>query len=334
VRANTTRDTTETDACSESGLFRAFFVIIVSEIGDKTFLVAAILAMRHPRMLIFLGAIGALAIMSILSAALGHILPQLLPHRWTTIAASGLFLVFGAKMLQEGLAMQAGNESIQEEMKEVEQEIQDSEVGAEKRMEDMEEGHARPELPEARKGSGMTPADLVDGLKNLLSLCLSPILIQCFIMTFLAEWGDRSQITTIALGAAHVRICLFLTDLCRGVLAQNVWVISLGTIVGHGCCTLGAVLGGRWLATKISVKHGKLPPHWCLTKLSIGQSRWVAPCSFWSLASFTLTRGYVPCLRFPHAEDQVQIYDVEEVAPLTVLDLKTVAGVIPNHGAN
>jgi len=31
-----------------------------------------------------------------------------------------------------------------------------------------------------------------------------------------------------------------------------------GTIVGHSVCTAVAVLGGRWLSTKISVKHGKL----------------------------------------------------------------------------
>jgi putative Ca2+/H+ antiporter (TMEM165/GDT1 family) len=31
------------------GLLNSFFMIIFSEIGDKTFLIAAILAMRHPR---------------------------------------------------------------------------------------------------------------------------------------------------------------------------------------------------------------------------------------------------------------------------------------------
>lgn len=34
---------------------------------------------------------------------------------------------------------------------------------------------------------------------------LSPILVQAFTLTFLAEWGDRSQLTTIILGAREVR---------------------------------------------------------------------------------------------------------------------------------
>jgi Ca2+/H+ antiporter, TMEM165/GDT1 family len=42
-------------------------VIIVSELGDKTFFIAAIMAMRHPRITVFAGAIGALALMTVLS---------------------------------------------------------------------------------------------------------------------------------------------------------------------------------------------------------------------------------------------------------------------------
>lgn len=39
---------------------------------------------------------------------------------------------------------------------------------------------------------------------------------------------------------------------------QNVYLVTLGTIVGHGCCTALAVIGGRYVSTKISVKHGTL----------------------------------------------------------------------------
>ena len=39
----------------------------MSELGDKTFFIAAILAMRHSRMLVFGGAIAALGLMTVLS---------------------------------------------------------------------------------------------------------------------------------------------------------------------------------------------------------------------------------------------------------------------------
>ena len=44
-------------------------VIIVSELGDKTFFIAAIMAMRHPRLTVFAGAMAALGLMTILSGS-------------------------------------------------------------------------------------------------------------------------------------------------------------------------------------------------------------------------------------------------------------------------
>ncbi|KAI5118340.1 hypothetical protein M0805_009143 [Coniferiporia weirii] len=242
-------------------LVQGFAMIIASEIGDKTFLIAAILAMRHPRAVVFAGAFGALAVMSVLSAALGHVLPTLIPKSWTQFAAAALFFVFGAKMLQEGREMQGGNAKIQEEMKEAEEEIEEDDVKADGDaavrdgravpLEELERGEVgehlnggvprRPRSPspsrtrQARKSG----ADgFIEGARNFFSLLLGPVFVQAFALTFLGEWGDRSQIATIALGAAH-----------------NVYVVSLGTIVGHTCCTALAVVGGRYVSTKISVKH-------------------------------------------------------------------------------
>ena len=45
----------------------AVSVIIVSELGDKTWFIAAIMAMRHSRLTVFFGAMGALALMTVLS---------------------------------------------------------------------------------------------------------------------------------------------------------------------------------------------------------------------------------------------------------------------------
>jgi len=227
---------------SLAGLDRAIAMIIVSEIGDKTFLLAALLAMQHSRLIVFTGAFLALLVMSVLSAGLGHVLPTLISRRYTVLAASALFLVFGLKMLREGMEMEGGTGKVREEIEEIEHEIRE-------KGEDLEPEHARLEeaRPTARsrqltgrRGSikRSRSQENKNGLKNLSYLLISPVLIQTFIMTFLAEWGDRSQISTIALAAAH-----------------NVYIVSLGTVLGHALCTFFAVMGGRWLATKISVKY-------------------------------------------------------------------------------
>lgn len=61
------------------------------------------------------------------------------------------------------------------------------------------------------------------------------VFTQACTVTFLAEWGDRSQIATIAMAAAHEPM---------GVV--------VGGLVGHALCTGIAVVGGRMLAAKIS----------------------------------------------------------------------------------
>ena len=45
----------------------SFSVIIVSELGDKTFFITAIMSMRHSRLTVFAGAMAALIFMTILS---------------------------------------------------------------------------------------------------------------------------------------------------------------------------------------------------------------------------------------------------------------------------
>lgn len=117
--------------------------------------------------------------------------------------------------------MDSGNEKIQEEMREVQKEVEDAEekVGTHspisaRRLEDAEEGSST-SYPPADSGNGhrlLTRGESVkkqkslkEGLVNLVQLFVNPILVQTFVMTFLAEWGDRSQISTIALAAAHVR---------------------------------------------------------------------------------------------------------------------------------
>lgn len=203
---------TDSDESQMHVLLSAFTMIIFSEIGDKTFLIAAILAMKHPRMTVFAGAFGSLVVMSILSAMMGHILPALLPKSITELAAALLFFAFGGKMIMEGREMKLGNQKLQEEMKEAQEEIEEDEVFIDGTngipLEAIEEGGRS--RHHGSKPSGGPAKSLAEGFRNFFSFFLGPVFVQAFVLTFLGEWGDRSQISTIALGAAHVRPSVWL----------------------------------------------------------------------------------------------------------------------------
>lgn len=230
-------------------------MIIVSEIGDKTFLIAAIMAMKHSRLVVFSAAFSSLALMSVLSAFLGHVVPNLLPKQYTDVCAALLFLCFGIRMLYEAYYM---DDNDNEEMMEVEEEL--------KTVEDRDRANKLEELEVGGLESTVTTASKAEqakeGLMNLMQLMFSPVFVQTFVLTFLGEWGDRSQISTIALAAANVsRTLKYMFYLVNSsllyVCVQNVYYVTAGVVIGHGMCTAGAVIGGRMLASKISVKTGK-----------------------------------------------------------------------------
>jgi len=243
-------------------------MILFSEVGDKTFLIAALMAMKHDRLLVFSAALSALITMTILSAVLGHAVPTLIPKRFTNFLASGLFLIFGGRLLKEGLAMDP-NEGVAAEMQEVEQELAEKEtiarqqgrrrssispyalemgLGRKTHSRKSRSGTRLPSPPRSPSSSpdrahSPTPRSTVKGalggLNNLLSLLLSPAWVQTFVMTFLGEWGDRSQIATIAMAAG-----------------QDYWWVTGGAISGHAVCTGVAVIGGRAIAGKVSMRVG------------------------------------------------------------------------------
>lgn len=153
-------------------------LITASEIGDKTFFIAVILATRHPKRWVFLGAWSALTLMTVLSVLMGQVL-TLLPPQYTRYGAIGLFLFFGVRLIYQAWKMPSQNSA--SESAEAEEVIEKAEQGM-------------------RPGQANSPWAIIG---------------EAFSLTFLAEWGDRTQIATLTLAAA-----------------QNPWGVALGAIMG------------------------------------------------------------------------------------------------------
>ncbi|XP_066598143.1 putative divalent cation/proton antiporter TMEM165 isoform X1 [Prorops nasuta] len=196
-------------------------VIVVSEIGDKTFFIAAIMAMKHSRLTVFTGAISALALMTILSVIFGYA-ATIIPRAYTYYISTALFALFGLKMLRDGYYM--SNAEAQEELEEVQTDLRKRDDEYEKEV--VSTLVQDPETGVIRKST-----------KTSVFWLLSRIYLQAFTLTFLAEWGDRSQLTTIILAAR-----------------EDVYGVIIGGILGHSFCTGLAVLGGRIIAQRISVR--------------------------------------------------------------------------------
>ncbi|XP_070169219.1 putative divalent cation/proton antiporter TMEM165 [Polyergus mexicanus] len=207
------------------GFLHAFIaslsVIVVSELGDKTFFIAAIMAMKHPRLTVFAGAISALALMTILSVVFGYA-ATIIPRAYTYYISTLLFALFGLKMLRDGYYMSPTE--AQEELEEVQSDLR-------KRDDEYEKETASTLVQDPETGV------IRKTTKTSALMLLSRIFLQAFTLTFLAEWGDRSQLTTIILAAR-----------------EDVYGVILGGVLGHSFCTGLAVLGGRIIAQRISVR--------------------------------------------------------------------------------
>ncbi|CAD5959313.1 GDT1-like protein sll0615 [Planktothrix tepida] len=172
-------------------------LITISELGDKTFFIAVILSSKYDRKIVFAGVVAALATMTVLSVAVGRIF-SFLPPIYIHYAEIILFALFGFKLLYDAskMAPEAGSNDEQEEALEV-----------------------------------VKKADQ----KFVIGKTKWGTLLESFILTFAAEWGDRTQIATIALATFH-----------------NPYGVILGGIVGHTICAAIAVLGGKLIAGRLS----------------------------------------------------------------------------------
>jgi len=157
-------------ALVETGFYQAFSLVFLSEIGDKTFFIAGLLAMKTSKLVSFLGSMGALAVMTFISVAIGQIF-HAVPSGFADgiplddVAACLAFAFFGLKTLKDALDMEEGESVMDEELAEAEEEVEES--------------------------------------KAIKQVTKFGQLASIFGLVFAAEFGDRSFLSTIALSAAQ-----------------------------------------------------------------------------------------------------------------------------------
>ncbi|EPY24423.1 membrane protein [Strigomonas culicis] len=202
------------------GFVSSFSMILVSEIGDKTFFIACLMAMRHPRLTVYVGAVSALAAMTVLSSLMGVAVPNVLSVRVTQMLAVCLFFLFGGKILYDELIKSKdGDEDSDDERAEAEAVLR------------------RKDPKDAEETGSVGSSVYMSSSARRWRRIFSPVMVEAFTLTFVAEWGDRSQLATIALAAA-----------------KNPYAVTLGGVLGHATCTAGAVIGGQLIADRVSMK--------------------------------------------------------------------------------
>ena len=193
---------------ADNAFVQASSLIFVSEIGDKTFFIAALLAARASRLLTFAGCAGALALMTAISVAIGQVF-----HSVPASLTRGLpiddyvavisFLYFGIKSLIDASAVEVEGEAIAEER-----------------------------------------AEAIETLETVDVTGGWPLVVEACTLTIAAEIGDRSQLATIALSAAANPIGVFLGGTAGHCLATGMAVLGGSFISKYLSERVIGIIGG------------------------------------------------------------------------------------------
>lgn len=208
----------------ETGFYQAFSLVFLSEIGDKTFFIAGLLAAKFSKFISFVGSMGALAVMTVISVLIGqifHVVPAGIADGipLDDVAAVLAFAFFGFKTLKEALDMEEGTSVMDEEFEEAEEEVEGSDL-------------AKKETSIAR-------------------------VLSIFALVFAAEFGDRSFLSTIALSAAQNPFSVGAGAIAAHAIATGI-AVSGGAVVAKYLSerVIGIIGGTLFLAFAVTTAFG------------------------------------------------------------------------------
>ena len=210
------------DGVFDAGIPQSFVLILLTEIGDKTFFLAMMLAARHGKLQVFLASISALFFMTLGSALAGYLVSTSAEMLHSSVkimdwVAAVLFVLFGAQMLWDARKLHK-------------EDAKDEEVAA------LLGGEG------ARSSSHGERADAEETLREKDEKSPPPstrweAFARVFSIMMVAEWGDRSMFATLTLATKH-----------------NPAGVVVGAMAAHAIANALAVVGGELLSKRISEK--------------------------------------------------------------------------------
>ena len=198
---------------AQTGFYQAFVLVFLSELGDKTFFIAGLLAMKTSRLVSFVGSVSALAVMTVISVVIGqafHAVPSGIADGipLDDVAAVLAFAFFGVKTLKEALDMddKAGSSTMDEELEEAEEVVEENQAA---------------------------------WTRNKLGQIAS-----IFGLVFAAEFGDRSFLSTIALSAAQNPVSVGLGATAAHAAATGIAVAGGSVVAKYLSEKVIGIIGG------------------------------------------------------------------------------------------
>lgn len=217
-----------TDYCSSSStnvtarvaaFWNSVALVVVSGIFDKTFFVAFVMTLQYRAMAVFPAALSAQMIHSFIAGALGCHFVGVWPISMRTLnfMAASLFLLISLSLVWTCYNADADSDAI-----------------GEARQESKAEVHC--DLDAKGEHDATSVAGGADNIAFLMQSktgkrCYAELLVftEAFLAIFLAEWGDRSQISLIGLYATQPGIFVLLGSLLATVLLIA-FAVGLGSL--------------------------------------------------------------------------------------------------------
>jgi putative Ca2+/H+ antiporter (TMEM165/GDT1 family) len=210
------------------GLIKGFSIVFIAEVGDRTFILIMIYSIANGYLKTFLISNLVLLSWNLLSILIGLNMQYYINRNYVEWFGIVLFAIFGFMMIKDGFEME--NNSVEEEFLKEKEELEKANKS------NTDTNDEENQISYLKNDNNLDDNLLNKNDKDNSKLFNS---VWAFGFTLLmAEFGDKSQIAAIIIGAT-----------------LNLYGVILGTSLAHSICTVIAIVFGRIFSHYVTTKQ-------------------------------------------------------------------------------